>query len=134
MIWNNLYSIHIHPLYIDFLQCGSEKEWIGRPNNMERINIFFLLIFVLFCFFVNFSSIFNNEKRNVLVIGLSIVSCIVDNQLFIMASSNRRTISVQRDATSEHRYFIITLTNHPNLLQRTQQYQQLPNLVISNKL
>ena len=50
-----------------------------------------------------------------------------------MASSNRRTIRVQRQVPTEHRYFLITLTNHPNVLQRTQQFQQLPSQVCARR-
>ena len=51
-----------------------------------------------------------------------------------MASSNRRTVHFQLEATVEDRYFIISLTNYPIMLQHTQHFQQLPNQVISNKL
>ncbi|CAF5123268.1 unnamed protein product, partial [Rotaria sp. Silwood1] len=34
---------------------------------------------------------------------------------------------MQSTTVSENQYFIITITNYPNLLQRTQSYQQPPN-------
>ncbi|CAF3779968.1 unnamed protein product [Rotaria sp. Silwood1] len=45
-----------------------------------------------------------------------------------MASSwTRGDIHMQSTTVSENQYFIITITNYPNLLQRTQSYQQPPN-------
>ncbi|CAF4717028.1 unnamed protein product, partial [Rotaria magnacalcarata] len=45
-----------------------------------------------------------------------------------MASSNKRVNHLQTTtAIQSQHYFLITITNYPNVLQRTQQYQQPPN-------
>ncbi|CAF4624308.1 unnamed protein product [Rotaria sp. Silwood2] len=44
-----------------------------------------------------------------------------------MASSNQPELYVQPATATRNQYFLITITNYPNLLQRTQHYQQSPN-------
>jgi len=43
-----------------------------------------------------------------------------------MASSQPPNNAVQWEATFEHRYFTITISNYPHLLQRTRDLQELP--------
>ena len=57
------------------------------------------------------------------------ILCVVDYRLLFMASSNTRAIQLPPATTATPPYFLITLTNYPNVLQRTQQYQQ-PNQVL----
>ena len=51
-----------------------------------------------------------------------------------MASSNRREMHIQSSTTVDGEHFVITVTNFPNLLQRTQQYQQSPDQVRYNHM
>ncbi|CAF3704623.1 unnamed protein product [Rotaria sp. Silwood1] len=44
-----------------------------------------------------------------------------------MNSSNRFSTPIPSACATGHQYFIITLTNYPNLLQHTQTYQHSPN-------
>ncbi|CAF3104638.1 unnamed protein product [Rotaria sp. Silwood2] len=44
-----------------------------------------------------------------------------------MASSSHTSEIHMQSTITENQYFLITITNYPNLLHRTQQYQQSPN-------
>ncbi|CAF3726623.1 unnamed protein product [Rotaria sp. Silwood1] len=50
------------------------------------------------------------------------------------SSSNRGGIQMRSTTISEHRYFLITVTNFPNLLNRTQSYQQQQNNELQQRL
>lgn len=50
-----------------------------------------------------------------------------------MASFNRRNHNLLPEVASEERYFVITLTNYPHLLQRTRLLQVFPQQVVKTK-
>ncbi|CAF4064054.1 unnamed protein product [Rotaria sp. Silwood2] len=50
------------------------------------------------------------------------------------SSSNRGRIQMHSTTVSENQYFLITITNYPNLLNRTQSYQQQPNNELQQRL
>ncbi|CAF4784307.1 unnamed protein product, partial [Rotaria sp. Silwood2] len=65
-----------------------------------------------------------NNKQNY---GDPLLPNIPHYQRSVMTSSTQPELYVQPTTVTGNLYFLITITNYPNLLQRTQHYQQSPN-------